>query len=207
MSAQEGTHQAGLGKWADVPTSIVSDVTQRFGAMSACVKQISGTGLVGTAHTVRVMAGDNRSIHLALESVSPGSALVIDAGGYVDRAVWGEVLTIAAIQAGVVGVVIDGALRDSASISALGFPVYARATNPAGPHKAGGGVTRIPISCGGVPVSQGDLVLGDADGVVVVAAAEIDDVYEQARLRIATEREWIARLNAGESSASILGLD
>jgi regulator of RNase E activity RraA len=195
-----------LGHWRDVPASVVSDMVGRFGAMTGAIRQLTGTGVIGPAHTLRVVAGDNKSIHLALPSVPPGSVLVIDAGGYLDRAVWGEVLTITAMRIGIAGAVIDGATRDLADIEALGFPVYARGTTPAGPHKAGGGVSGALISCGGVPVAQGDLVIGDADGVAVVPAAQISSVYHQARARMAAEQGWIDRIQAGESSASALGL-
>jgi regulator of RNase E activity RraA len=201
-----GPQAADLGHWQGMPASVVSDTVGRFGAMTGAIRRLTGTGVIGPAHTLRTMAGDNRSIHLTLPSVAPGSVLVIDAGGYLDRAVWGEVLTIAAMRIGIRGAVIDGAIRDVEGIGALGFPVYARGTSPAGPHKAGGGMPGTLISCGGVPVAPGDLVIGDADGVCVVPGADIGSVYDQARARMAAERGWIDRIRAGESSASVLGL-
>ena len=98
----------------------------------------------------------------------------------MERAVWGAVLTEAARQGGIVGAVIDGVVRDLAQIRAGGFPLFARGSTPAGPHKGGRGSFGGIVQCGGVVVSPGDLVLGDIDGVVVVPAARVDAVARDA---------------------------
>ncbi|HEY9498845.1 MAG TPA: hypothetical protein VIQ78_07470 [Terrimesophilobacter sp.] len=193
--------------WSGLPSSIVSDCLGRFNAMSSSIRALTPVGVVGPAHTLRSVVGDNRSVHLELTSVAPGSVLVIDAGGYADRAIWGGVLTIAARKQGILGVVIDGAVRDIDELTELEFPVFARGTSPAGPHKAGGGASAVPISCGNVPVSQGDLVIGDRDGVVVVPSALIDETLVLARARLELERQWIERINSGIPSAVVLGID
>ena len=193
-------------RWRKIPASILSDCVGRFGAMSGAIRCMTGVGVVGPAFPLRTMPGDNRTIHLALREAAAGTVLVIDAGGYQDRAVWGEVLTRGAIAGRIAGVVIDGATRDVAGIRALGFPVYARAASPAGPHKAGAGVIGEPVSCGGVVVGLGDLVVADEDGVTVAPAQSLDDLYDAACARIATEQEWMARIAKGESTAAVLGL-
>lgn len=192
--------------WTGLPSSVLSDVMSRGQAMSGRIAALTVPRLAGPAYPVRVVAGDNRTIHLALQRVPAGSVLVVDAGGYRDRAVWGEVLTIAAMQAGVVGLVLDGATRDVEGIRDLAFPVFARGTSPAGPHKAGGGAVGEPISCAGVTVSVGDVVVADADGVVVVPAGRRAETWLAAQQRLVTEQAWIARIRSGESSASVLGL-
>lgn len=192
--------------WAPVPAAVVSDSVGRFGAMAGTITALSGRRLVGPAHTLRLMAGDNRAVHLELPEVEPGWVLVIDGGGYLDRAVWGGVLTEAAMRRRIAGVVIDGAVRDIEEIRQMGFPVFARGTSPAGPHKAGGGVGATTISCGGVPVSQGDLVVGDLDGVSVVPRAEIRQTLTAATARLRDEQEWIRKIRSGVPSSVALGL-
>lgn len=192
--------------WSRIPAALASDVSGRSGAMSGAIRALSGDRLVGRAHTLRVVAGDNRSIHFALATTEPGSVLVVDAGGYADRAVWGGVLTEAAMLRGIAGLVLDGAIRDLAEIRERGFPVFARGTSPAGPHKSGGGTARGIVSCGGVAVAQGDLIVADLDGVTVVPQARISATLDAAKKRHSLERSWVDRIRAGEDSAAVLGL-
>ncbi len=112
-------------------------------------------------------------------------------------------LTVAAMARGVVGVAIDGAVRDIDEIAALGFTVYARATCPAGPHKGFRGRHGVPIQCGGVMVGPGDVVVGDADGVTVVPASQLDSVLDAVEQIVAREQMWKDRISAGEASAAI----
>lgn len=148
-----------LAAWRDLPTATVSDCLERLGAMDAGIAPLTGAGLVGPAHTVETGAGDSSTLHRALESAPAGAVLVVDGGGYLGRAVWGCVLTGAAQAAGVVGAVIDGAIRDVAAIREAGFVVYARGACPAGPHKGFRGRIGATVQCGGVVVGAGDLVL------------------------------------------------
>ena len=151
--------------------------------------------------------GDSSSIHRALTDAEPGSVLVVDAQGGTARAVWGAVMTTAAIERGIVGAVIDGAVRDIDEIASMDFPVFARATCPAGPHKGFRGVHGVPVQCGGVVTNPGDIVVGDADGVTVVPADRAEAALAEVEAVVARERQWLARIRAGETSAEILGLD
>jgi 4-hydroxy-4-methyl-2-oxoglutarate aldolase len=205
--ARPAVTDAELEPWLGVSTALASDCLGRFGAMDGGIMPLSGLTVLGWAATVEVVPGDSATIHRALTGVRSDSVLVVDAGGGRNRAVWGGVLTAAARASGVLGAVIDGAVRDLAAIRAQGFPVFARGTSPAGPHKAGGGRSGTRISCGGLVVEPGDLVLGDEDGVVVVPAGELVRVRQAVRDREEQERRWLARIEAGESSASILGLE
>lgn len=107
---------------------------------------------------------------------------------------------------GIAGLVLDGAIRDLAEIRERGFPVFARGTSPAGPHKSGGGTARGIISCGGVAVAHGDLIVADLDGVTVVPQARISATLDAAKKRHSLERSWVHRIRAGEDSAAVLGL-
>jgi 4-hydroxy-4-methyl-2-oxoglutarate aldolase len=193
--------------WEQVATANLSDAVGRVGAMDGGIRRLCGTHMAGPAHTVMTGTGDSSSIHRSLMDAQPGSVIVIDAQSGISRAVWGNVLTIAAMARGVVGAVIDGAIRDLDEITSLGFPVFARATCPAGPHKGFRGSHGVPIQCGGVVVNPGDIVVGDADGVTVVPAEKAATVLEVVEKVTATEKAWMDRIRSGEFSARILGVE
>jgi len=104
-------------------------------------------------------------------------------------------------------VVIDGAVRDIDELGKQELPVFARGACAAGPHKGWHGRIGQTIQCGGVPVSPGDLVVGDGDGVVVIPRALLEDVHQAAQYRPEAERSWIERIRGGETTLTILGLD
>jgi regulator of RNase E activity RraA len=192
---------------ATASTATISDCLNRFGAMAAGVTSLAGGSLFGPAFTARTMAGDSSTLHHAVAAAPSGSVLVVDAGGYVDRAVWGEILTVAAVARGLRGAVIDGAIRDVEAIRRMEFPVFARAHTPAGPHKGWVGDWGRAVSCGGVAVEPGDFVIGDSDGVVVVPIDEAVRVRGAIKSRIELEGVWRRRILAGESSATVLELN
>lgn len=193
--------------WQQLPSSIVSDCLDRSGAMDGRIRLLSGQRLVGPAFTVRTVAGDSATIHRALRKAPAGHVLVVSAEGGMDRAVWGAVLTEAAGRSRLLGAVIDGLVRDLAQIRAVGFPLFARGSSPAGPHRAGCGSFGEVVQCGGVSVAPGDLIVGDLDGVVVVPAARVDAISRDAVERLRIEQGWIERIRSGETSADILGIE
>lgn len=205
VGSPEQSEARELAEWRGLATATIADCLGRHNLVSARVRLLSGDGVIGRAFCVRVMPGDSRSLHEALDHVPPGRVLVVDAGGYADRAVWGGILTVAAQQRGVRGLVVDGAVRDLADIRELGFPLYAVATTPAGPHKSGGGVWGGTVSCGGAVVATGDLVVGDLDGVTVVPWADRARVLAAAQDRVARERAWLAEIRAGRRSSELFG--
>jgi regulator of RNase E activity RraA len=188
-------------------TATISDCLDRLNVMDARIQRLAGVRFQAPAFTVRTIAGESATVHRALTEAPAGSAVVVDGAGYVDRAIWGDILTLAALKRGVVAVVIDGAVRDIEAIRASGLSVFARGTSPAGPHKGWRGDWGSAISCGGVVVTPGDLVAGDDDGVVVIPAARIDDVRRALASRLEKEDEWRRRIAAGESSVEVLGID
>ncbi len=196
-----------LQAWRPIPPAVASDCMNRSGFMAAAIKPVKpGTTLVGQARTVTSMVGDNGICHVATALLRPGEVLVIDARGYEDVAVWGAVATRAAIARGVAGVVIDGAVRDVAEIRGLGFPCFATAAVPAGPHKGFGGTIDGPISCAGCPVAPGDIVLGDDDGVAVVPLEKQAEIHAACLAKLEQEEAWLAEVEAGRGMAEILGL-
>lgn len=192
--------------WKGIGTANLSDVVGRVGAMDGGIRRLCGVQMAGPAHTVITGTGDSSSIHRAMVDVESGSILVVDAQGGTARAVWGAVMTAAAIERGIVGAVIDGAVRDIDDVAASGFTVYARATCPGGPHKGFRGAHGVPIQCGGVVVNPGDIVVGDADGVTVVPALQAGEALAAVAQLVKAEREWMDRIRQGESTPEILGL-
>lgn len=188
-------------------SSLVSDSNGRAGAMRGRLRSLTGLPVRGPAFTVEIAPGENATLHRAVYAAPRGSVLVVDGRGYPDRAVWGEVLTVAAQQQGIVGLVVDGAVRDVEAMRQRGFPVFAIGTSPAGPHKQPPGRIGVPVSCGSVVVHPGDFVIGDADGVAVVAEADRDRVLAAADARKDMEAEWIAALEAGATTIELLGLN
>ena len=196
-----------LGQWRDIPPAIASDCMNREQAMSGAIKPIAqGTTLCGQARTVQCMVGDNSAIHAAVRMARPGEVLVIDAGGFANTALWGGLLTEGAMAQGLAGIVIDGAVRDVAEIRELGFPCYSAAIVPAGPHKGHGGTIDGPIACGGCPVSPGDIILGDDDGIAVVPLQRQDQIMKASREKIAQEQSAVERVRAGETLADQMGI-
>jgi len=192
--------------WRRLPTATVSDCLDRLQALDGAIRRLAGEGVAGRAFTVETAAGDSATLHRALADAPPGSVLVVDAGGHTRRAVWGAVLTAAARHRDVRGLVLDGVVRDLADLREQRFPVFARGACPAGPHKGFRGRWGHPVACGGVVVHSGDLVLGDADGVVVVPAAAVDGLAGAVGRRRATERRWLDGIARGVSTARLLGL-
>ena len=197
-----------LAAWREIPPAIVSDCMNRTHSMAAAIKPLKpGTVLAGQARTVTSMVGDNGISHAALALVNRGEVLVIDAGGYEDVAVWGAIMTHAAIARDIAGVVIDGAVRDAAEIRELGFSCYARANVPSGPHKGFGGIIDGPISCAGCPVKPGDIVIGDDDGIAVVPLEWAEDMLAASKEKLAQELDTLKQITEGKTTAELLGID
>lgn len=162
----------------------------------------------GSAFTVQVPPGDNLWLHHALALARPGDVLVASAAGGLEHGYFGEVMAESAVARGLAALVIEGGVRDSAQIAVLGFPVFSERICIRGTTKDAGlaGALRRPVVIGGVTVRPGDLLVGDADGVVVVPASEIDTTIAAGIEREEKERHIIERLRAGESTVDIYGL-
>jgi RraA family protein len=144
--------------------------------------------LVGPAVTVTVAPADIVMVAAAMKHVRAGDVLVIDGRGDGSRAVWGDYLAAWARDLDVAGVIIDGATRDARGIERLGLPVFARTTTPRKPILGGHGEVNVPVSCGGVCVLPGDIIVGDDEGVIVVPLRHLDGILARVRKVAATER-------------------
>ncbi len=196
-----------LAAWADTDAAGVSDCLERSMAMDGGLGPLAPSmRLVGQARTVRCMVGDNGALHAAINIVRPDQVLVVDAAGFLDRAVWGGLMTQAAIKCGIAGLVVDGAVRDRSEIINLGFACFARGSTPAGPHKGFGGAIDCPISCGGVPVLPGDLIVADADGITVVPLDRVKATLTAYRELKKKEYKTLSALDNGGTLADVYGI-
>src|SRR3989441_9743691 len=153
--------------------------------------------LAGPAFTVKTAAGDNLLVHKALDSAKPGDVIVVDAGGFADHAIIGELMMSRAKQRGIAGIVIWGAIRDSAEIGAGTYPVYACAVTHRGPYKNGPGEINVPVMMGGMPVNPGDIIVGDADGLVAVPQEQAEEILASAKSILAKEEGSMKQIRAG----------
>jgi RraA family protein len=144
--------------------------------------------VAGTAVTVKTVPGDFKVVPWAVDLLGPGDMLVIDGCGEDQHAIWGDFVSARAKAVGCAGVVVDGAARDIAGIEALQLPVFARAVTPRGPARSGPGHVNVPVSCGGVSVLPGDIVVADSTGIVVIPSADLNSVLELARAKGAAEK-------------------
>jgi regulator of RNase E activity RraA len=150
-------------------TSVVSDVLGRtIGAVNILPVNKSPVSVCGNAVTVSTRSGDNLMIHKALQFLKPGDVLVVDGGGDISRALFGEIMMTVAKSRGAVGAVFDAAIRDVEAFERHQFPCWARGINMRGPFKDGPGSINVPISIGGMVVNPGDVILGDCDGIIAL---------------------------------------
>ena len=192
-----------LNKWKEIPTAIIGDSLNRQNVMANRIAPVGFGSMAGQAQTVSVIAGDNGAIHAVMDMVSSTDILVIDGGGYLERALWGGILNARAIKSGLGGVIIDGAVRDILELKGMPLPVYAAGITPAGPHKGWGGQIGGPVSCGGVSVAPGDIIVGDADGVVVIPFKQESKTYDSSLERIAFEEQLLRKIDLGEDLSEV----
>jgi 4-hydroxy-4-methyl-2-oxoglutarate aldolase len=159
------------------------------------------------AFTVRCTPGDNLAVHVAVARAPAGSALAVEVGIERERGYWGEVLATAAQARGIAGLVIDGCVRDVAALEEHGFPVFSTGVALPGATKELPGAAGGSAEVGDVRVQTGDWLVGDADGVTVVAAAELDDILAAGTARAEREQDLFAALRDGKTTVELLGLD
>jgi 4-hydroxy-4-methyl-2-oxoglutarate aldolase len=165
-----------------------------------------GARVCGLALTVECPPGDNLMLHVAVANAPAGAIIVATVCGYMLAGAWGEILTAAAQARGVAGLVLDGAARDIDAIRQVKFPVFSRGLAIGACTKERAGKLGEPIQFGGTTVRSGDMILGDADGLVVVDQDRLDEVYETAVARRRRESEIIRQLQLGHTTMELLKL-
>lgn len=180
-----------------LPVANIADEMNRFFCVDARIKPYNDKPLLGTAFTVKARVGDNLLLHKALELAQPGDVIIVDAQGDTANAITGEIMMTQAEMNGFAGVVIDGAIRDSEAMKELNMPVYAAGVTPKGPYKDGPGEINVPVSCGGVTVNPGDIIVGDADGIVVISPKDAPRILEKSKEKLAKEQTIIQGIKDG----------
>ncbi|VFR18486.1 Demethylmenaquinone methyltransferase [plant metagenome] len=190
---------------AGFQAAILADVAGRRGTLHARVAPVhERMALAGPAFTVEVRPGDNLMIHAAIALAKPGDIIIVDGKGDQTAALMGTLMLSACKKLGLGGVVIDGAIRDKLDILELGFPVFSAGFNPAGPTKFVPGRINHPISVGGVAVQPGDLIVGDADGVVVVERAKAPAMMALTQKKVADETARLEAIARGDTASTWL---
>ncbi|MEL6372511.1 MAG: RraA family protein [Pseudomonadota bacterium] len=181
---------------------------QGSGALNPAIKPLrTATRMAGPALTVRVPPGDNLALHYAITRARADQILVVDYGAHLDVAVTGDVMVAGCQARGVAGMVVDGAVRDADEIAAMGFAMFARGLSIVGPKKEQGGSVGEPITCGGVRIESGDIIVGDSDGVVAIAKDAWPEVLAAAQAREAREANVKSALAQGETTVALMGLE
>lgn len=170
-----------------LPSSNINDEMNRLFCMHDYIRPLNDVPLLGTAITVKAPIGDNLYFHQALDMAQPGDVIVVDGGSGCNRSLAGEIMIRFAAKKGLAGIVVDGCLRDLDGIRALPIAVYAKGITPQGPFKFGPGEINTPIACGGQVVFPGDILVGDADGIVVIHRQDAEAVAEVAIKKKAAE--------------------
>jgi len=185
--------------FADIPVANVSDCMTRLTAGGPRLRPMhKGGRLGGPALTVKCRPGDNLMIHKALDMAQPGDVIVVDAGGDLTNSLFGEIMVSYAITRKLGGVVLNGAVRDCEFIAEHDFPIYAAGVTHRGPYKDGPGEINVPIAIDGMVIEPGDLILGDADGLLCVPFADVEQVLAAARDKVALEKVTLANIAAGK---------
>ena len=180
-----------------VPVPVIGDCMGRIVGTSRLrpYHAVTEPAMAGPALTVRVRPGDNLMLHKAILMAEPRDVIVVDGAGDTTQALIGGLMRTTALHRRIAGFVIDGALRDVTEWAEGGMPVFAAGNSLRGPSKDGPGEINVPVTCAGLVVAPGDVVVADADGVIAVAPSEIGPLLERCRAKLADE-ERVRRQNA-----------
>ncbi|MCF8482658.1 MAG: RraA family protein [Rhodospirillum sp.] len=192
-----------VADFAALPVANVSDSMNRMVAAGPNLRPMHTSGiLAGAAVTVRCRPGDNLMLHKAIDMAVPGDVIVVDAGGDLTNSLMGELMLAHAINRGVAGFVLYGAIRDLDAFREVNVPIFAAGVSHRGPYKDGPGEINVPISLEGMVVEPGDLILGDSDGVVAVPLDMADEILAATRAKHAAETRQMETIKARTNDRS-----
>lgn len=185
-------------KFRGIPSSNIGDMMNRLFNMQSDIKAYNKKAeLLGTAYTVKAPEGDNLFFHMALCMAEPGDVIVVDAGGSMERSLCGEMMFNEAVGRGLAGIIVNGCIRDVDALENMDLPVYAKGITPQGPWKNGPGEINTPVCCGGTVVMPGDILVGDADGIVVIHPEDAPALAEEARKKFEGEQKRLEENHKG----------
>ena len=189
-----------------IPTPTIHEAYGGKGAFMNFIKPIQrGMRLCGTVVPVKTRPGDNLIVHKAIYVAQPGDVLLVDTSSFIEAGFWGGIMTKAAQQRGIAGLVTDGAVRDTDEIIKMGFPLFCQGISIKGTTKTCLGTINHPIDFEGVYIKPGDLIVGDSDGVVVVARRDVPGVLEEAIKREEKENKINDELRQGKTTLELYG--
>lgn len=190
-----------------IPTTAISDAMEGLSNMAPSIKPLKEEyKFAGRAFTVKIPVGDNLAVLKAIREAKPGDVLVVDAKGDQYRAIAGDFVIGMAKTLGISALVVDGVIRDIVGIKNLNFPVFARGTTIAASGKVGVGEINVPISCGGAAVNPGDIIVGDADGVIVIPKYREQEILEKSIKKVQADEARESKI-AGNKEEIIKYLD
>lgn len=191
-----------MSQFRAFPTPDISDLLNRLYAVDPQIRILTSDQhqVCGPACTVKVFPGDNLMVHKSLDVLEPGDVVIVDAGASDKNAVLGDLISTKAKHRGAQGFVIDGQIRDLPNVRELDLPVFARGTTPIGPLHRGPGEINFPICCGGVVVNPGDLIVGDAMGVVVIPQGIAEDLLQRLQSHATTNEAYFQSVKRGDFS-------
>ena len=196
-----------LDELAQLGVATIHEAQGKTGLVDIPLVQIvPGSRVAGRARTALCANGDNLMVHAAVAHAEPGDVLVLTSTEPAPVAFLGDLLATQAQERGVAGILVDGAVRDVEELRELGLPIWARHVRAQGASKDQPGELDVGVVVGGARIERGDVVVLDADGAVVIAAARVDEVLGAAREREEREVELRARYAAGERSYDVNGL-
>lgn len=193
---------------SSLSTATLHEAAGKIGALPSTIKPLDVSARVcGAALTVDSPGGDNLWLHRAIYAAQPGDVLVVRTAGKYEHGYWGEIMSTAAAERGIAGLVIDACVRDGALLPSIGLPVFARGLCIRGTGKDFGatGWINAPLLFDDVIVHPGDLIVGDADGVVCLPRQQVPAIVAAAVTRDQQEAAIIQRLKAGETTLEIYG--
>ena len=187
-----------VNMFRDFETPDISDILNRMYTMSCELRNlVNNKPLVGPALTVKVFPGDNLMVHKALDAAMPGDVVVVDTGGSPLNAVLGDLVANKAKHRGIAGFIVDGLVRDLPGLIEAGLPIYARGITPFGPLHRGPGELNYAISCGGIVVNPGDIIVADMSGIAVVRREVAGDTVMRLRAHRARMQQYVSDVKAG----------
>jgi len=202
MEIQELVHAL-----AALPAATLYEGMGKAGAFHHHIRPMCpGSRLAGLAYTIRILPGETAAVLRAIEEAPTGSVLVIDTGGNGESAVWGGTSSLASKVRGLAGCVTNGLVRDIDEIADIGIPVYAAGITVTGTIKNHPGWVGIPVSVGGQVINPGDILVGDADGVVVIPKLLAQEALDGGMKQRSKEESRDARIKAGEPLTLVLGM-